>query len=152
MKILQTLACSALLALPFASSAAAAEWSPSPQVDASRDHHYDGPEAEIICLPSRDNPYAGDTGDNCFREFDDGDDASEYPVLGQVIADVTLTQQEMMQAGCTQSPDGTLHCTRATRPAQINMLQKKMDALRKANIAMPPSQKPAINPNTGKAP
>jgi hypothetical protein len=67
-------------------------------------------------------------------------------------ADVTLTPQEMIQVGCTQNPDGTLHCTHATRPAQINMLQKKMDAMKRANVALPPSQKPAINPNTGKAP
>jgi hypothetical protein len=65
---------------------------------------------------------------------------------------VSLTPQEMIQAGCTQNPDGTMHCPISTRAAQLRIMQQKLDALKRANIAPPPSQKPAINPNTGKVP
>jgi hypothetical protein len=65
---------------------------------------------------------------------------------------VSLTSEEMIQAGCTQNPDGSMHCMISSRGAQMRMMQQKLDAMKRANIAMPPSQKPAINPNTGAPP
>lgn len=73
-------------------------------------------------------------------------------LMPAVAGAVSLTPQEMIAAGCTQNPDGTMHCTLATRAVQMHMMQEKLDAMKRANIALPPSQKPAINPNTGKTP
>ena len=66
-------------------------------------------------------------------------------LMSAVAGTVSLTPQEMIAAGCTQNPDGTMHCPISTRAVQ-------MHAMKRANIALPPSQKPAINPNTGNTP